>query len=706
MSENKNVRQNPVVTAHPSSLKHPKSNAKEERSLWESFAAHWSVALSSILTIFWLSFCVFYVITGPIIISNLTPVELSMLITGGFIPLVFVWLICLITLKINPIEANHRALENGLEQLLNPVEITQDRIKKLINSVTLEIEKIDLAGYAATEQFQKLDENVKAQIETLNNVISEADKKSANLKNRYTEEKDSLVGLSADIEAITSEILEKAKIDINETGKSIKEQIIDLEKTIQNVTTQSTDHIASASDYYGETANDISRISSELENSIKQNINEITSTVSLKAATLEKDISNSFQGLEERIDQKNETVIGMIIENTLKIEDLLGGTLTILAEQSAQIESSLADVRMNMLDNTSLLQDENKALEKYTSQFQTRMKETQTAFQKQHEGMLSCISVIEDGLHVATDKLKNNSTRLGAHGQKVIENILSLSKDLSDQILSIQNQGKNSLRMIENASIKASDNLLSNETETKEVIDTWLQAAHHAGSEHSDNMKKIESLIAELVTIEKSTAKSVSASEEKIKRVSNELLHSSDRIHIASNSAVEAVEKTSHALEKNAEKYQQMINAIQLSSQSLATNANAIEGRLKRVNSEKFSDISAKIIEKLQSDSIDISKYLEGEVPKELWEKYIAGDKNIFIRKIKKHIGKKTTTDIRLYYLEDRDFRKNADSFVQIFEELLETFTEATENIYIETLITSDVGKVYFALADATGRLK
>ena len=169
---------------------------------------------------------------------------------------------------------------------------------------------------------------------------------------------------------------------------------------------------------------------------------------------------------------------------------------------------------------------------------------------------------------------------------------------------------------------------------------------------------------------------------------------------------VEAVEETNKALEKNAEKYQQMINAIQLSSQSLAANANAIENRMKRINSEKFSDVSAKIMEKLQSESVDIINYLDGDIPRDLWDKYLTGDKNIFVRKIKKHIGKKTASDIRAYYLENRKFRKNTDSFVQIFEELLDTFNESTETIYSETLITSDIGKVYFALAEAIGRLK
>ena len=156
----------------------------------------------------------------------------------------------------------------------------------------------------------------------------------------------------------------------------------------------------------------------------------------------------------------------------------------------------------------------------------------------------------------------------------------------------------------------------------------------------------------------------------------------------------------------NAEKYQQMINAIQLSSQSLATNINAIESRLKRINTDKFVDISAKIMEKLQSRSIDISQYLEGDIPQDLWDNYIAGDKNIFIRKIKKFIGKKTVSQIREYYKQNSDFRKNVDGFVQIFEELLATFNESTETVFSETLITSDIGKVYFALAEATGRLK
>lgn len=111
-------------------------------------------------------------------------------------------------------------------------------------------------------------------------------------------------------------------------------------------------------------------------------------------------------------------------------------------------------------------------------------------------------------------------------------------------------------------------------------------------------------------------------------------------------------------------------------------------------------------MEKLRTQAIDISSYLEGNVPKSLWDSYLSGDKNLFVRKIHKYVGKKEISDIRLHYMENSEFRKNVDAYIQIFEELLATFTESTDTVYSETLVTSDIGKVYFALAEATGRLK
>lgn len=845
MSDNKNVKARPVVTEHPSSLKHSNSNQDVNGGFWASISRHWPVTLSIFLSLAWISGIAFYLFETNFSFQKIELIETSMVITGATIPLVIFWLICLVLIRINHPEENKRALESGLDQLLNPLEITQERINKVVENLKKEITKVEAAGDLATNRFKALEDNFNEQINLLFEATTKADEKSNIFRNRLSTERDEQIKLTAEIErnieyisgqfkgfrkdaqetsaatkkhsevlnnelsfqnkafenraeqieenletlsgklekitqdlseqsnhsyeqlndvidnfderravlnnfmtALTDEvssicdkldkqagsidklntksskssdkitrsikkqvqdltkIAEKAVTNVNATSDALEQQTRMMEETIEKATEKSKIDIADASEYFMEAANDMGNVSHDLENNIKQNFDEITDTITSKSSRLSEDINLHFQNIEANIDKGNSSLNDLLIANLDQVEGHIKDSLSILSAQSDTIQTSLDKTRDDMLGRTSQLQDEYHSLENFADNFQQRMVSTEQEFKKQHENMLSCISVIEDGLSVATQKIKNNSTNLSTHGQKVIENILSLSADLDDQINNIQNRSKSTLREIENASLKASKSLINQEEKISAIIEEWLRTANNASIKHSKNMKKIEILISEFVTIEKSTTKLIDASEEKIKRISNELLHSSDRVHIASNSAIEAVEETNKALEKNAEKYQQMINAIQLSSQSLAANANAIENRMKRINSEKFSDVSAKIMEKLQSESVDIINYLDGDIPKDLWDKYLTGDKNIFVRKIKKHIGKKTASDIRANYLEDRKFRKNTDSFVQIFEELLDTFNESTETVYSETLITSDIGKVYFALAEAIGRLK
>lgn len=844
MSENKNVKTRQVVTAHPSSLKHSNSNNTVKSGFWAKVFPHWPISLSILLSISWVSFCIYLGLNADISTSSLSLMELSSIVSGATLPLVMLWVLCLIIIRINPIAENYRSLETGLDQLLNPVELTQERITKVINNLKSEIEKIEVAGDMAAARFLDLEKSYNKQTKSLFEATKNADEKSTSMKEKLSSERDAISLLAYDIEKhsekiteqlqkvkedanratvdskkhsehlnnemntqneilttrateieeklaslatrlseitddisdksthshsqlnevidsfdqrraqlgnflttmkdevgsickeldqqtktvdkITStssktsekitksikkqaqelsKVAEKAVKDVNNSSQAIEDQTENMGKKIEEATELSKINIAKASDYFNEAANDMNRISSDLEGNIKQNFNEITDTITDKATLLGDDINIQFQNIEADLERGNSSISDIISANAENIEIFMGEILGALEAQSEHIEKSLNDSRVNLIDRTAHIQEEHQSLEKYADAFQTRMLEAENEFKNQNKNMQSCIAVIETGITVAIEKIKKNSTSLGSHGQKVIESIISQTSELTNQIAEIQNRSKNSIVEIQNASVQASNNILKKERTTTAIIEEWLTKANNVGVEHSENMRKIESLISELIAIEKSTSKSISTSEEKIKRISNDLLHSSDRIHIASNSAIEAVAETNKALDKNAEKYQQMINAIQLSSQSLASNANAIESRFKRINSDKFSEVSAKIMQKLQSGSIDIIKYLDGEVPKDLWDKYISGDKNVFIRKIKKHIGKKAITDIRVRYRDDQEFRINVDSFLQVFEELLATFSDTTDTVYTETLITSDIGKVYFALSEATGRL-
>ncbi|MEZ5757057.1 MAG: hypothetical protein R3D86_02420 [Emcibacteraceae bacterium] len=856
MSDKKGIKTRQVVTAHPSSLKHSNLNSVENLSFWNKFKRRWPVYFAGLITICWISFCVYIAKNSGINLASMPLMELSAILSGVMLPLVLIWILCLVLIRVNPIEENYRALETGLDQLLNPVEITRTRIVKIIDNLKTEIDKIDKAGDVAANRFQKLQEDFKKQISELFDATIDADARSSQIREKLSGEREAISTLTSDIQKQTeqltvqfkqfredvqqtsddtkkhseflnnelsfqnktlenrskqieenleglgkrlakisdditdqsnhsyhhlsevidgfderravlnnfmttlmdevgsicekldkqantlndfsgkssktsekitreiktqaeelSRIAEKTLKDISASGAAIEKQTRFMGTSIDEATENSKISIARASDYFTEKANDLNRVSSDLEDSIKQNLDEISNILTDKALSLGDDISIQFQNIEADLERGNEAISDILARNINKLsghienskaetEKYLQEILSSIEEQSDYIGKSLGETRADIVDRTTLLQTEHQALEKYAASFQERMVRTENELKKQQVDMLSCITVIEDGLAVSIDKIKKSSTNLGAHGQQVIESIISQTSELTNQITEVQNRSKNSITEIQNASLKATDNILNREKETTEIIEEWLLTANNVSIEHNESMKKIESIMGELSKLEKATENTLSTSEENIRRISSELLRSTDSIQIASNSAIEALDETNRALNKNAEKYQQMINAIQLSSQSLALNANAIETKLKKINSVNFAHVSARIMEKLQSESIDIIYYLDGSIPKELWDNYLDGDKNLFIRKFKKYISKQAVSDIKNHYIENSEFRKNVDSFIYTFEELLATFNESTETVFKETLITSDISKVYFALAEATGRLK
>ncbi len=856
MSDSKNIKARQVVTAHPSSLKHSNTNSVENLSLWSKLVNIWPVTISTILTIAWLTFCGFIASNGYIDITGLSIIELSSLFSAVFIPLIMLWLICIALMRTNPLSGNQHSLTKGLDQLLGPVDIAQNRVSNIVKNLQTEIKNIEDAADLASGRFKNLENNFQEQISELFRATENADDKSTALKDKLATERDAITLLateiekhtdkisnqiklykqdvlsvqesvtkqsetldnemnfqnktlnsraieiedtlesmairlgkitegisdqtnhsyhnlndvidgfderkavlnnfmtsmmdevgsicekmdsqahtlntlttktSADSEKITatlkdqaielSNITQKAISDVAASGKVIEDQTKSMGLSISEATEHSKINIAKASDFFTEKANDLNRVSNGLETDIKQNFSKIETLISDKAISIGQNITIKFQTIEDELDRSNVTIHEMLIGNIEKLKSLIDqnkdGTKDYLTEitssikdQSDNIDKSLSDMRINMIDKTSIIESEYQSLENYANNFQEKMIKTEKEIKKQQTNMLSCISVIEDGLSIAVEKINKNSLNLGVHGQKVIETIISQTNELTKQISEVQSRGKNSLNDIQNARKKANDNILANEKETSHIINQWLKSAQEVDEKYEKSMKQVETLVEKLTSLENIAANSAIESEENIKRLSNQLLQSSDRIHLASTSAIEAVEETNKSLDQNSDKYQQMINAIQLSSQSLLINADAIEHRLNNKNKENFSNLSASIMEKLHSESIDISKYLDEEMPQELWESYISGDKSIFVRKIKKYLSNQPIMAIRNHYKIDAEFRKHVDSFIQIFEELLNTFTKSTEQVYSETLISSDIGKVYFALAEVTGRLK
>lgn len=120
-----------------------------------------------------------------------------------------------------------------------------------------------------------------------------------------------------------------------------------------------------------------------------------------------------------------------------------------------------------------------------------------------------------------------------------------------------------------------------------------------------------------------------------------------------------------------------------------------------------FARRVALITESLNSHAIDISKALSNDVTDGAWAAYLRGDRGIFTRRAVRLLDNSEAREIADIYNQDRDFREHVSRFIHDFEAMLRTLLSTRDgNAIGVTLLSSDMGKLYVALAQAIERLR
>ncbi len=134
--------------------------------------------------------------------------------------------------------------------------------------------------------------------------------------------------------------------------------------------------------------------------------------------------------------------------------------------------------------------------------------------------------------------------------------------------------------------------------------------------------------------------------------------------------------------------------------------AEADEAAEKR-DRDNFSNRSAILIESLNSIAIDVSKLLAQDVGDANWAAYLKGDRGVFTRRAVSLLNNGEAKSIGQLYDEDSLFRDNVNRYIHDFEAMLRNVLTAREGSSLGvTLLSSDIGKLYVALAQAIDRLR
>ena len=120
-----------------------------------------------------------------------------------------------------------------------------------------------------------------------------------------------------------------------------------------------------------------------------------------------------------------------------------------------------------------------------------------------------------------------------------------------------------------------------------------------------------------------------------------------------------------------------------------------------------FSIEMTKITEKLNGAAIDISKIFDADVSDLAWQAYMRGDYGVFTRKAVKLLASQKVEAVYGFYRSDEAFRETVNRYVHDFESMLRVVLSTRNGHQMAvTLLSSDIGKLYVALAQATERLR
>lgn len=125
------------------------------------------------------------------------------------------------------------------------------------------------------------------------------------------------------------------------------------------------------------------------------------------------------------------------------------------------------------------------------------------------------------------------------------------------------------------------------------------------------------------------------------------------------------------------------------------------------IDDEAFARRIALLTESLNSAAIDVAKILSNEVTDTAWAAYLKGDRGVFTRRAVRLLDNGEARIIANHYDDDAEFRDHVNRYIHDFEAMMRVLLSTRDgNAIGVTLLSSDVGKLYVALAQAIDRLR
>jgi len=469
---------------------------------------------------------------------------------------------------------------------------------------------------------------------------------------------------------------------------------------------------------------------SKVDEAALSSARERLSTLQEEAGRIDAAIASSGIAFEEEMQNRRERHAELEAEALAALDSRLSG-----------FDARIAERQKAHLTHVGTLAERGEMLGRKLAELDENFNELATGGEEAGSKLAATVSELSDRLSESRAILQESGTFVGhiTHDTVRLLDIIKSSAavsqgDLSDAI------GKAEERLgAYQAKVATLEETFSQASAHGEKLATSIEQAREAGSESHGQIAGLEDRVRALVaetgeasrTMREDLGEAVSTLEAESTRILSAMREGQATAlgemsqELAADGAA-ALEKAlrEHAAQAFAELETSALRAseagrntaVQLRDQLAKVNdlTGNLEQRVAVARERAEESIDANfaqrmglITESLNSSAIDLTKVFDDEIADTLWEKYLRGDRGVFTRRAVKLLDKNEARSIGELHESDAQFRETVNRYIHDFEAMLRNILSTREgNALAVTLLSSDIGRLYVALAQSIDRLR
>ena len=680
------------------------NNDEEVDESWFSNGLHKFII---ILSMAWFGIVAVYITKffGWSNLFSMMPNEFSGFMAGIILPIAIVWVVMAYIDRGSSFKHETQMLRDSLNQVIFP----------------------DSNGNAASKMIA---EAIKSQVAELKDVTRDACAQADVIKRDLTERVSDLKQLVSALDNYSSQAMH----DLND---EVKKLVDNFNFVAEKASSVSSDFRVNSMQMRDD--------SEKLVNNLKPMVNEmVTAAERVKEVV---DVSNTnIEKAQSQLRDYSETsqvAIGKIIESWAEKGENLEKTFLRTAENCEELfrrlDSGISHIESSVVEQKAVVDKQSDLLDKNTVYLDNKLGEYGKLISLEVEAMIERSGTLEHNLqmqmksiHAGADEVSNVFNKLGgeiAEKRKFVESeTLKLAENVKNAVHLLDTETQHLKDFYQNSSEKNTEfgNMLNNMSEKLREIELGLNmSASNFGETSEKVVAKLqnvgESLAQNLNNIKQSSENMGEQSklnagllieqDEYVNKAMAKLKQISAGLSAINTELNKTGENIGSVLGSYEDKINDFNQALGENLKELAQSYDKTSAQLDKMNTaniDTFMRDSGSVLAELETLSIDIVNIFNRKGDEEdLWKKYYAGDHGVFARYLTRNISKKEIKAIQESYAKKPDFRVVSDKYIEDFEALIASARDSARSGTILAMISSsDIGKVYYIMARALGKIQ